>query len=215
MELDHVFIMSSVEAPEAARLRHLGLEEGSPNTHPGQGTACRRFVFRNAYLELLWVCDPEEAQAERVRRARLWDRWVNRHDGACPFGIVLRPDRDSEIRNPPFDAWAYRPPYLPAPLAIHIAVDTPVSEPEFFYLGFQRDRARRAEPAHAIPAADITSVSLGSPVPVRSAAARSLRHAHWFSVKPAEHYVMSLSLSAGVTGASADLRPELPLVLRW
>jgi hypothetical protein len=217
IELDHLFILSSVDAPEAARLQRLGLHEGSPNTHPGQGTASRRFFFRHAYLELLWVCDPQQAQGERVRQARLWDRWVNRHDGACPFGIVLRPGSGDEAQNPPFDTWAYRPPYLPAPLAIQIALNTPLSEPEFFYLGFQRDRARLGEEptAHAIPATDITNVTIGNPVPVDSSAARALRTAGWFSVTSADQPVMSLSFNGAVSGASADLRPELPLVLYW
>ena len=68
MELDHVFVMCDVGAPEAAALHALGLREGSPNTHPGQGTACRRFFFGNAYLELVWVTDAAEAQAP-ARRA--------------------------------------------------------------------------------------------------------------------------------------------------
>ena len=50
-ELDHVFVMSSVGAPDGARLLRAGLPEAPPNTHPGQGTACRRFVLDNAYIE--------------------------------------------------------------------------------------------------------------------------------------------------------------------
>jgi hypothetical protein len=50
--LDHVFVMCSKGAPEAEALLRVGLREGAGNTHPGQGTACRRFFFENAYLEL-------------------------------------------------------------------------------------------------------------------------------------------------------------------
>ncbi len=60
-ELDHLFLWASPGGVEADRLVTFGLTEGEPNTHPGQGTACRRFFFRNAYLELLWVNDPIEA----------------------------------------------------------------------------------------------------------------------------------------------------------
>ena len=63
-EIDHVFICCSVGGHETEVLTRLGLKEGSPNTHTGQGTACRRFFFSNAYLELLWVSDPIQAQAE-------------------------------------------------------------------------------------------------------------------------------------------------------
>jgi hypothetical protein len=137
LALDHVFICCSVGAPEAAALVRLGLQEGSPNQHPGQGTACRRFFFANAYLELLWVSDEEEAQSEAVRRTRLWERWSTRGVGTCPFGIVLRPDPPGDS-NPPFETCAYCPPYLPSGKAIELAVGTPLSEPEFFYLRFAR-----------------------------------------------------------------------------
>src|SRR5262245_62138762 len=136
-EVDHLFVWTDVGAPEAERLVALGLTEGEPNTHPGQGTACRRFFFRNAYLELLWVRDPSEARDERLGPTRLWSRWAGRRTGASPFGLGLRPAQPgaSEV---PFDAWEYRPSYLPPPLAIHIGRDTPPSEPFWFYLGFAR-----------------------------------------------------------------------------
>ena len=44
-ELDHVFICAAAGAPEAASLIAFGLTEGTPNTHPGQGTANRRFFY--------------------------------------------------------------------------------------------------------------------------------------------------------------------------
>jgi hypothetical protein len=64
-QLDHVFILCDRGAPEADALVRLGIREGSGNTHPGQGTACRRFFFSNVYLELLWVEDAAEAAASR------------------------------------------------------------------------------------------------------------------------------------------------------
>ena len=51
IELDHLFSLVPRKALEADRLVEIELTEGEPNTHPGQGTACRRFFFRNAYLE--------------------------------------------------------------------------------------------------------------------------------------------------------------------
>jgi len=63
-ELDHLFVCT---APEAEKLVALGLHEGPPNRHPGQGTANRRFAFANAMIELLWVSDAHEAQSERAR----------------------------------------------------------------------------------------------------------------------------------------------------
>jgi hypothetical protein len=109
VELDHLFVWAHEGADEASKLIALGLAEGEPNTHPGQGTACRRFFFRNAYLELLWVRDPEQARAEPAALTGLWDRWARRDRGASPFGVGLRPVHPGVV-DVPFRAWEYRPP---------------------------------------------------------------------------------------------------------
>src|SRR5262249_19010301 len=111
IELDHIFICSSPDGLEAACLTTFGLTEGAPNIHPGQGTACRRFFFRNAFLELLWVSDSSEAQSEISRPIHLWERWAGRADHACPFGLGFRPAPANDGKLP-FSAWEYRPAYL-------------------------------------------------------------------------------------------------------
>ncbi len=45
IELDHFFILTDPGAPQAELLTEIGLVEGTPNDHPGQGTANRRFFF--------------------------------------------------------------------------------------------------------------------------------------------------------------------------
>ena len=125
--LDHVFICTEAGAPAAHRLRALGLTEGSPNHHPGQGTACRRFFFRNAMLELLWVENAAEAQGEQTRGTRLWERCSAAGRGASPFGIVIRPDPEPQ-RGCPFESWEYRPKTMPD-LVLRIATGTELEEP--------------------------------------------------------------------------------------
>lgn len=103
--LDHVFVCCDPQAPEAGRLRDAGLIEGSGNVHPGQGKANRRFFFDGGFLELLWVHDPTEARSARTAPTRPWGRWRQRSEGACPFGLCLRPAR-ADVRAPiPFDHW--------------------------------------------------------------------------------------------------------------
>lgn len=45
LELDHVFMLVEPEAQVADMLLTHGLRESPGNTHPGQGTANRRFYF--------------------------------------------------------------------------------------------------------------------------------------------------------------------------
>ncbi len=53
VEVDHLFVWDRTCGAAADALALAGLAEGPPNRHPGQGTACRRFLLRNAYLEVL------------------------------------------------------------------------------------------------------------------------------------------------------------------
>ena len=215
--LDHVFVCCAEGAPEAGRLIRLGLSEGSSNTHPGQGTASRRFFFENAYLELFWVTDAREAQAEPAARTRLWSRWSQRATGASPFAVILRPASGDES-GPPFASWAYHPPYLPPDLAIHVAENTPLSEPALFYLGFARGAAQmQPQPrAHALGVRGISSVEIGLPGrAARSAAAQIVQTVGLVQFVESERHRMTVTFDDARRGESSDLRPDLPLVLRW
>jgi len=219
-ELDHVFICTATGAPAADQLIQFGLTEGPSNVHPGQGTANRRFFFQNAYLELLWVYAPAEAQAETVRSTCLWDRWAGRESRTCPFGLCFRPTEvDSK---PPFATWDYRPQYLPPPLSIGIAKNVEeVAEPFLCHLTFAQRRdslpASELPPCnHAAGMRQITEIELVTP--------------HKSSHSPELQAVIDLGLATVRTGAEhlmeigfdgesqrqrADFRPGLPLIFRW
>lgn len=168
VELDHVFICSSAEA--AACLTTFGLTEGTPNAHPGQGTACRRFFFGNAYFELLWVSSPVEAQSETTRRTCLWERWKGKDEGACPLGMGFRPG-SANNEKPPFATWEYRPAYLPESLSIQVAMNCEVlTEPWLFFLPFALQRrpdaqtgSRRQHLEHSCDFREISRVELVIP----------------------------------------------------
>jgi hypothetical protein len=215
--VDHVFVCCSVGASaEADALARLGLREGTPNTHPGQGTACRRFFFENAYLELFWVADPREAQAAEVRPTRLYERWSKRRDGASPFAIVFRPGEEAGPAEPPFPTWSYRPSYMPAGVAIEIARDTPLAGPELFYLGFQRGRPRKGQERvdHALPIRKLVGVTVWRPEIGDSAASRALEAAGLVAFRDAEEHRLELRFD-GPGGQRVEAAPELPLTFAW
>jgi Glyoxalase-like domain len=215
LEVDHVFICCSPGAPEAEALVRLGLREGSPNTHPGQGTANRRFFFDNAFLELLWVSDPVEALSAQTRPTRLWERWSLRASGGCPFGIVFR-SIGAQTVSPPFATWSYHPNYLPSGLAIEFAEGTSLEEPELIYLPFvHRSGPPANEPTdHALPLQQLCGVTVELPsAESLSQPSEVAQSAGLVTYCLAPAYVLELNFVAAKE-IMFDLRPTLPLRFR-
>jgi hypothetical protein len=222
LELDHIFICTGLGGEGARCLEEFGLIEGKPNTHPGQGTACRRFCFTNCYLELLWVCDAGEAQSETARPLHLWERWQGRASGAaCPFGFGFRPgmrDDDSVL----FPTWDYLPAYLPAPLSMEVGTNNHVlTEPLLFCLPFVRRPDRYAadkQPPfhHRARLRELTRVLLISPQANRlSAELAAVTNAGLARVRAGSQYLVELGFDGESQGLQGDFRPMLPLVFRW
>ena len=213
--MDHAFIGCAAGAPEGDALLRLGFVEGSGNTHPGQGTANRRFYFENFMLELVWVANPAEARSERTRRTRLWERCEGQDSQVSPFGIIFR-SKGTPPAPPPFATWPYTPMYLPPGLAIQVAEGTTLNEPELFYLPFlRRASASYHEPvAHALPIRRICGLSVGlRGRDVLSRASRCAERDRLVSYFEAPQPLLEI-LFKGPAGMRIDLRPELPLVFR-
>jgi hypothetical protein len=228
-ELDHLFIFTSVGAAAAQQLASLGLTEGTPNTHPGQGSACRRFFFRNVYLELLWLHDQREAQSEATRRTCFWERWSGRTTGACPFGLIFRPS-GPEAETPPFASWEYRPTYLPEGMSFRVGNNAShLSEPFLCALPFRRrpdelPEARREPLEHAPGLREVTRVELSGPWTNFDLEGNAESAVEPTQSKPGRlpirlqrspEYQAQLGFDGETRGQQADLRPALPLILRW
>jgi Glyoxalase-like domain len=226
-EFDHLFIWTDVGAIAADRLVALGLVEGSGNIHPGQGTANRRFFFHNAMVELLWVHDPAEAQSERIRGTHLWERWVQRNAGACPFGICLRSTDRTSIA---FPYWDFRPPYLPAGSSIAVGENRAIlTEPWVFQTPFGKRPDQlppeKSQPlVHPIGWREMTRVTVISPVNDRpSPTWQAVLDTQQIQLAFGTQYCIELGFDGEVQGQRLDFRwstigrksSELPLVLCW
>jgi hypothetical protein len=137
MELDHIFIFTHQAQQVASTLQTFGLSEGTANVHAGQGTACRRFYFQNAYLELAWVINEDEIKSPLIERTKLWERSQYKLTKYCPFGLCFRAKQQSShsIRLLFEDGWRYHSIYLPQGQFANIASneDFP-AEPMLFAL---------------------------------------------------------------------------------
>jgi hypothetical protein len=211
IELDHLFVCTTPEAPEAEKFVHFGLHEGPPNQHPGQGTANRRFAFANAMIELLWVSDASEVQSQSARRTLLWERWSGREHNASPFGICLRPV-DPQDTGLPFPAWEYRPAYLPDPFVMHIG-DVGIEEPMWVYLSFMR-RAQRERwfIEHPIGIREITGLTLTTPVLLRSNVSQKIVESGILATRTGATSLLEIEFDGNRRKEQMDFRPHLPFV---
>jgi hypothetical protein len=148
LELDHliVFLPGPPDAPPP------GLELDAGTRHTGQGTRNRRIAFADAYVELLWIDDPDAERASGLGFAARCARQ------AYPFGVVLRGTR------PPGRFRDYTVPGGPA-LALHEGT------PDMPFVGVfvQSDdelasRAPRPVPAHPNGATDVAGIELAGAV---------------------------------------------------
>jgi hypothetical protein len=179
LRLHHVFVCTSVGAPEAQGLLEAGLVEGSRNTHPGQGTANRRFFFESGFLELLWVHDEREARSPLAGPTKLWERWAGRHGATNPFGLCFS-SADGVDSGLPFPTWDYRPDYLSGGRALMFADNMPLSEPEVFVPSWPQNQSTpKTEPvSHRLGLIELQSVSIGLPdLAVISGSMRAIRDA--------------------------------------
>ena len=215
-EFDHVFICVSRGGEEARELAAFGLIEGPANKHQGQGTACRRFFFANAYLELLWVSNAAEAQTEQTRPTYLWERWTDRGNGSCPIGFGFRPKAQGDL-SAPFRSWGYRPGYLPAPLSLHVATNASMlTEPMLFYLPFLRLGPRQPLQPQGAGLHEVTRVGLASPhLGALSPEMTAVRDAGLVQFHAGPEYLVELGFDGETKNQQADFRPSLPLVFRW
>jgi Glyoxalase-like domain len=220
MEIDHIFICVRPGAPEAEVLKEFGLTEGSPNKHPGQGTANRRFFFHNAFIELLWLEDPREAQSEVTRPTMLYERLSAESEEISPFGLCFRPT-SSNGEKAPFSTWSYKPSYLPTGFEIAIAEGAPLSEPMWFFLSFASrpdiaPKEKQPPLLHRIGLMEVTSVWISLPKSKQlSAPAICAVQSRSMSVVEGPTHFLEIGFNHEVKGCSHDFRPILPLGFRW
>ena len=210
-ELDHVFVAARAGAPEMVLLSQAGFVEAPPHDHPGQGTASRGVFFENAYLELIWLTEPAVADGPAIRRTRLAER-TDPSGRASPFGFGLR-SPEEPLPPAPFRTWSYRPPYLPEGAAFAMGANSEkVEEPMLFVLPWSRS-ATWSVPEHANGARRVTGVTLVHPSPC-SEELEAFSAMGLVVVEAGPEPLLGIELDGGL-GQELDLRPDLPLVVRW
>ncbi|MDE2312554.1 MAG: VOC family protein [Elusimicrobia bacterium] len=220
-ELDHVFIFISPTGSESSAFGDLGLVECSRWTHSGQGTSNVCYAFNNAYLEFIWVSNPNEIRSELVSPLGLSERSRWKETNASPFGLGLRMTTSKRSRWP-FKMFPYCPPYLRPGTSIQIAEsERGPSIPLVFVVP---NSSRPDSPAalkkypldHPLGIRELTGVRIETPADELSAdQLTALRDLGITLAFRAPGHRIELEFDHGAKGQRKNFHPTLPLAIFW
>lgn len=233
VEVDHVYLWVTLGAEaEMEALRRVGFTvDAEPTRHPGQGTAAVSVEFENAYLELLYLdaevaVDPGmESEVADFRRRSVW-----RETGASPVGIGLH--RTTGTTEPlPFPTRSYRFEWLREGTTIErLGSATDTLAPRLFvvpdYLAVEDSAALaarvREDPRfaalleHPVGVRRLTGVRVTVADPGGlTDATRLLTESAVVQVVAGAEPLLELTFDSARRGRQADLRPTLPLLVRY
>jgi hypothetical protein len=234
LELDHVWIVVTRDAPERGALERAGFKiSPNINRNDGQGTASVSAEFLNAYIELMWP-DPTVSVAQGAERGveKFKNRMNWRTSGWCPIGIALH--RTGPGATLPFPTWSIAPDWMPKGNAIEILTardDT--KSPSFFIeppvLAVKEEANRKLaenDPNSASPASDrfkhpigverVTAIQIIRPKEYQAVAAFTyLEQAGVFKSTEGKEWAVELTFDDSRKSQTKDLRPDLPQVIRY
>jgi hypothetical protein len=228
VEVDHIWIMVSAGAPEREALKKAGFTISPQlNEHDGQGTASVTAEFQNTYLELMWV-EPKVPVAPGAERAveKFRNRTAWRTTGWCPIAVGMRRITKDDPKFP-FPTWTVSPGWLPSGSSIEILTardDT--KSPSLFVT----PRALAVDPktdakgargplstfVHPLGVKRLTAVRLFTPSAYKPVEAfEYLRTSGVIGVTPGPEWAVELTFDGGARKKTKDLRPDLPLVVKY
>jgi len=210
-DLDHFFILTEPIAPQAELLASVGLVEGTPRHHPGQGTANRRFFFKNGMLELLYICDRAEAIQGAGKPLRLLDRLQGKQSSR--FGIVVKNHPESLLNE--FPCWKYQPPYLPDGQCFHVGSNSGVLEEPLCIIAPDGLPSTPAQPKQISSFEKLTQLRISVPVEIASESLSLMAQCRLIDLRLGKPHLLEAFFNDSEQGNSADLRPGLPLIIHW
>lgn len=208
--LDHFFVLTEPGAPKADSLVEVGFVEGPTNSHPGQGTANRRFFFANTTLELLYVRDETEASGGPAARFHFPERI--RNEGASPFGFVFR-STNSDAARALGDVWRYQPDYLPQNSHMVVA-----ASPESLVepcLVIMPSTMRKGEHKAHTNSQSLSRLCLTVPASTFSSALRNISTLDPLHIRHGDEHLLEIEFDRGIQGMFTSFRPQLPLTVRY
>ncbi|MEJ2238605.1 MAG: VOC family protein [Gemmatimonadales bacterium] len=221
VELDHVYLAVSDHQMAIERLREIGLnlDETMFAQHEGRGASSAFATFENAYFELVWpdsavsLTNDNRSDFDHLSSQATWD-------SLSPFGVGLRrtPEAPDSL---PFAGTREYDAHL-EPGSFYFSFETlDEAEPEVFvvpeYMAWSAlvGRLRERNPTvleHSLGVTRLTNVTISTRVQPSAVDDASLSDVHFLrSATP----LLELTFDDGRQGQTLDLRPGLPLILRY
>ncbi|WP_136165035.1 VOC family protein [Brenneria corticis] len=216
MEIDHIFICTPPDASIADILVQNGVLEGTPNRHPGQGTANRRFFFNNVFLEFIYLEEPFSQHNRTSPALDIVQRLTDQQRRYSPFGVGCRPTIQGE--PVPFPHWHYQPSYLPDGYSIEVGIATP-NEPLWFFLDFSGRPDHVAEEKrqpliHPCGIRELTCIQLTIPEEGSlSLSARAVKKIDGVEIIQSKEHNLVLTFDYARQEKKLSLMPALPLTI--
>jgi hypothetical protein len=218
LELDHVVIFTSLNAPEAKALEAIGLQGfGGVTRHGDLGSASTSFFFSNlVYLELLWINDEEAARRNfEPLTMNTIPRMNWRTTGASPINLMLRRRQPGTTDPPPFVCKQ-----LQLPNGAFVGFNGEVANEPCYgvvpeEMSFRGFRANIQDLPHPLGVKHLTGVTISVVSDGLSSIARLLSENRIVSYEKGPAPLMTLTFDNGAQGKSVDVRPTLPMVLRY
>jgi len=217
LELDHVVLFSSGDAPEARRLEEIGLQGfGGVTRHGDLGSASTSFFFANlVYLELLWIHDEEAARRNfEPLTMNTIPRMRWRESGASPINLMLRRRQPGGNDPPPFPVHQLQFGSTSVGFNGEVAAEPcyGVVPEEMSFRGF---RANIQDLPHSLGVRHLTGVAVTITAKSLSPIAQLLMENEIATFEFGAEPLATLTFDNGVQGRSVDVRPTLPLVLKY
>lgn len=189
------------------------------------------FLFENAYLELIWIDEPEVARRKNQEIGTdLMARAAWRQTGTSPFGVGLH-HRASGSSNLPFPTKKYWAEWMKPDTFISIAESSAnLKEPFYFvvpdYLAVpsaeQLKQLLDSQPeyrknlTHALGVRRLTGIEITTNHAGKFSETASMLSKNGVVVlKRRKSSHAELSFDGGTQGKTLDVRPTLPLILKY
>lgn len=226
--LDHAWIAVKSGAPERRALERAGFRiNPAVNHHDGQGTASVTVEFENGFLELLWPDDsvsvaPELAAAKAKFVAR--SNW--RDNDWSPFAVGFHRTATTPAAFP-FETWKISADWMGAGQSVEMLTPRASHGVSLFVPTHAVDEAanlatiRAGGPGAAVfrhpnGARRLTAIRIISPTAAGlPPAAEYVRTAGAAGLDEGRAWLMEVTLDHAAQRRTADLRPDLPLMIHY